>query len=515
MASTRVGQAVAAARATRHAGFFWRSSVVVACALVLMLLASGMVHAQSGWVRPAPPLVGYVGSSATPQLCQRTYPLIEGCWLGLDPQVAIDKVCALHGDTRGADAALPVGEKLFTAEVQCKTQRVGIAGQPFYCDSSGLVEAKYIDDKTGKIAFSCTQPPSVLNPNKNMGCPGCSAVTAADGINLGVGNAYRYETDFRSSANPLLEIRRLYNSLDLRPRAFGFNWVGSYERRLEIFNGLRVVAWRPDANMYYFDEVGGKFIADVGVKDALVKVVGDKAGVAWRYTSADRVVEEYNARGVLIGMRHPQGAAVRLEYSDATSAAVAPGAGYLLRVLDSAGRAVSFSYDREGRIIRAVDTQGGIYVYTYGGVTACRAPQAGAVPCASGNLTSVLAEGGPARTYHYDEAAQAPITLARALTGISAANGKREVSWTYDLNGKAVGSSIEGGARKVALEKSSADANSVVVNITEHRDDADISLRQELQYGIVQGVRVVLKTTGVTADNGCPDCRGTMAMGGR
>jgi len=436
---------------------FRRSWLSAALVLLTLFVAGNPVHAQSGWVRPAPPLVGYVGSSATPQLCQRTYPLVEGCWLGLDPQRAIDRVCALHGDTRAPGAALPAGEKLFATEVACTTQRVGIVAQPFYCDSSGLVEAKYTDPESHKTAFSCTPPPGVVNPNRSMGCPGCGAAQAAQGINLAAGNAYRQETDFRSSANPLLEIGRLYNSMDARPRAFGFNWVGSYERRLEIFAGLRVVAWRPDANRYYFDQIKGKLVADAGITDTLVKVAGGRSGVAWRYTTADRVVEEYDARGVLIGLRGAKGAAVRLQYSDAsTPAAMAPGAGYLLRVVDAAGRSVSFNYDHEGRIVRAVDVQGAAYAYTYGGVSACRAPATGAMPCESGNLTAVATQDGRTRTYLYDEAQHAPISLPRALTGIVTADGVRDAAWNYDLNGAAVSAGNVGSAHVLTLEQSAA-----------------------------------------------------------
>jgi len=457
MASFKRVQVLAASREQQLARFFWRSSLVVALALGLLLAYAGSVHAQANWVRPAPPLVGYVGSSPAPQLCQRTYPLDEGCWLGLDAQRAIDQVCALHGDVRGAGAALPTGEKLFTAEVQCATKKVGVAGQPFYCDSSGLVEAKYVDPKTGKASFSCTQPPWVINPNKNMGCPGCDSAHTGHGINLAAGNAYWYETDYRSKANPLLEIRRLYNSMDARPRAYGFNWVGSYERRLEIFDGLRVVAWRPDANMYYFDQSGSSFKADAGVKDTLVKVNG-KAGVAWHYTvAADHVTEEYDAKGVLIGLRHAQGASARLEYSDAaTPVAVAPGAGYLLRVVDPAGRSVSFTYDRDGRISRAVDAQGASYQYVYGGATGCRAPGAGAVPCESGNLTTVEAGGRPVRTYYYDQAAQVQISLPRALTAVTLADGAKQAQWTYGLNGSALTASIGKSGRSVAATPAAA-----------------------------------------------------------
>ncbi len=440
MASKSGVRVMAATRETRMARFFCRSSLLVTLALICMMLASSLAHAQAGWVRPAPPITGYVGSSPTPHLCQHTYPLDEGCWLGLDAQRAIDQVCALHGDARGPASALPTGEKLFTAEVQCAGSRVGIAAQPFYCDSSGLVEAKYRDAKSGKTAFSCTPPPGVPNPNRNMGCPGCAAAHAGMGVNLAVGNAYRYETDFKSASSPLLAIGRVYNSMDARPRSFGFNWTGFYERKLEIYPGLRVVAWRGDANRYYFDQAGGRFVAEQGLKDSLVKVAGGKSGVAWRYTAgADRVVEEYDAAGVLIGMRGPHGASVRLEYSDAaTPAAAAPGPGYLLRVIDQAGRALAFSYDGQGRVSRAVDPLGHAHVYTYGGATGCREPGAAAVPCASGNLTRVAAEGGAARTYHYDQAGGAPISLPRALTAISAADGAQEAALSYDLNGAAV-----------------------------------------------------------------------------
>jgi hypothetical protein len=480
MASIERVQVVAASREARIARFFWRSSLVVALALAATMLAGGWAHAQTSWVRPAPPLTGYVGSSPAPQLCQRTYPLDEGCWLGLDPQRAIDKVCALHGQTRGAAATLPAGEKLFTAEVQCASERVGIAGQPFYCDSSGLVETKYHDAKSGKTAFSCTPPPAVPNPNKNMGCPGCDAARSGAGINRAVGNAYRYESDFRSTAYPLLEIARLYNSMDARPRAFGFNWVGSYERRLEVYDGLRVVAWRPDANMYYFDQADGKFAADAGVRDTLVKVGDGTAAVTWRYTAAaGRVVEEYDARGALIGMRDPRGAAVRLEYSDAaTPAETAPGPGYLLRVVDHAGRSVSFGYDREGRVNRAVDVRGKTYAYHYGEASGCRIPGSGGVVCPSGNLTSVVTEDGRVRTYHYDQAPGAPVSLPRALTAITAGNGVLEATWGYDLNGAAVSTGVAGGAHVARLQQSPAGA---IVAVTERRGSAPMSQRRDLR----------------------------------
>jgi len=454
------GSVAHVSREARIAQFFWQSSLTVALAAAVLLVAASLAHAQSDWVRPAPPLVGYVGSSPAPQLCQRTSPLDEGCWLGLDPQHAIDQACALHGQARGAGAQLPAGEKHFTAEVQCATTKVGVAGQPFYCDSSGRVEAKYRDAKSGKTAFSCTPPSGVINAAASMGCPGCTGPRAIEGVNKAAGNAYRYETDFRSTANPLLEIRRVYNSADTRPRAFGFNWTGSYERRLEIYAGQRVVAWRPDANIYYFDEVKGRFSAEAGVKDKLVKVAGDKA-VAWRYTAAaDAVVEEYDARGLLIGMRHPGGASVRLEYAEAMGEA-----GALMRVIDQAGRSVSFAYDWDGRVTQAIDAQGRTYRYAYGGATGCRAPESAILPCKSGNLTGVMAGDTRTRTYHYDEAQGAQTSLPRALTGITAANGKRDASWNYDLNGAAV-SVRKGGAAPVAGAQGAIAADRLAAAVT-------------------------------------------------
>src|SRR5450631_2517348 len=129
MASKARVQVVAASREARVERFFWRTSLTVFVAVGLMLALAGLAHAQSAWVRPAPPLVGYVGSSSTPHLCQRTAPLDEGCWLGLDAQRAIDQVCALHGDVRASNAQLPTGQSHFAAEVQCATAKVGIVAQ--------------------------------------------------------------------------------------------------------------------------------------------------------------------------------------------------------------------------------------------------------------------------------------------------------------------------------------------------------------------------------------------------
>ncbi|HEY8037468.1 MAG TPA: hypothetical protein VIF37_17955 [Methylobacter sp.] len=154
--------------------------------------------------------------------------------------------------------------------------------------------------------------------------------------------------------------------------------------------------------------------------------------IGWRYTTANKSVETYTASGKLTAIADRTGLTQTMTYSDAsTPVTVAPAAGLLIRVIDSFGHQLNFTYDSNRRISTLTDPAGGVYRYAYD---------------ANNNLASVTYPDGASKTYHYENTA-----FPHALTGITDENNNRFATYTYDAQGRGLSTEHAGGAERVSL----------------------------------------------------------------
>jgi len=197
--------------------------------------------------------------------------------------------------------------------------------------------------------------------------------------------------------------------------------------------GAWVTIRRNDGKEYNFKQSSGVWVTDADVHGRLVELT-DIANVrlGWRYSTGDNTVETYNAVGKLTSIAERSGLTQTLTYSDAsTPVAIAPTAGLLLRVSNTFGYQLNFTYDASSRISTMTGPAGGVYRYAYD---------------ANNNLASVTYPDGTSKTYHYENTA-----FPHALTGITDENNNRYATFSYDTQGRGISTEHAGGAERVSL----------------------------------------------------------------
>jgi YD repeat-containing protein len=282
---------------------------------------------------------------------------------------------------------------------------------------------------TGVCGFS---PKS--NGGSNDDCAKGNTINFGNPINAGTGNKWQHETDLPASAFNL-GFDRYYNaSTTANASSLGAGWSHAYTRSSTIqASGTWVTIRRNDGKEYNFQLSAGGWVADADVPDRLEELK-DSANVriGWRYTTTDHSVETYTASGKLVSMADRTGLGQTLAYSDAsTPATVAPVAGLLLRVTDSFGHTLNFTYDSNRRISTLTDPAGSLYRYGYD---------------ANNNLVSVTYPDGSSKTYHYENTA-----FPHALTGLTDENGNRYATYAYDAQGRGLSTEHAGGAERVSF----------------------------------------------------------------
>jgi YD repeat-containing protein len=276
------------------------------------------------------------------------------------------------------------------------------------------------------ITGACELPPKSNGPT--------CGVDVANPINAGTGNKWQHETDLPVDAFGL-GFDRYYNaSTTASPSPLGAGWRHAYTRSSTLqASGALVTIRRNDGKEYNYKLSAGLWIADADVPDRLEELK-DSANVrtGWRYTTADQSVETYTASGQLISLADRTGLTQTLIYSDAsTPATVAPAAGLLLRVTDTFGHQLNFTYDAHSRLSTLTDPAGGVYRYGYS---------------ANNNLVSVTYPDGASKTYHYENT-----SFPHALTGITDENGHRFATYTYDAQGRGISTEHAGGVDRASL----------------------------------------------------------------
>jgi RHS repeat-associated protein len=303
----------------------------------------------------------------------------------------------------------------------------------------------------------CIRSAGSIDKGKNLGqCrDGTCGVGNPISPSSNVGNKYQSETDYFSGGTATLRLQRSYNSGKLttdeaayrraadNPWRFGRNWRSNYDLSLKLTSTQyvsSVTARRGDGRVIGFTLMSGVWKPDSDISDRLVALTNGSGNAAgWQYiNAADDSVETYAVDGKLISIETRAGIAQALAYSDSTTpSSVAPRPGLLIRVTDSFGRQLNFTYDNANRVVTMTDPAGGVYAYAYG---------------SSDNLISVTYPDTRVRTYVYNEQAYTSNTnLPNALTGIIDENNSRFSTYKYDSQGRAYSTEHANGVEKYTI----------------------------------------------------------------
>ena len=301
-----------------------------------------------------------------------------------------------------------------------------------------------------------------FRPGKNEGNPscqnqneGCASPGVGNPINLGTGNKFQPEVDYRTTGDGALEYVRYYNSEHSGPSAAGLNWTHTWSRSIQRVATTEADAVRPDGRVYRFNQVGATWAGDPDNPETLV----GSTATGWTLTTRSNDVEQYSADGTLLSITTASGRVFTLSYAngtdtyfyqdpnypnsfvDATSPSTPLLAGTLVKVTDFRGRSLNFFYSLATQTFpwKIEDPAGNVYLYQYDSL---------------GRLTSVTYPTTPAtsRSYVYNEPANTANTdLPLALTGLIDENAQRFASFGYDSSGKATSTSHSGNVESYAV----------------------------------------------------------------
>jgi YD repeat-containing protein len=297
---------------------------------------------------------------------------------------------------------------------------------PLTCVSAPACPSGQAYNREGVCAISA---PDI---SKNVGtCKDC----IKNPINIGIGNKFQSEIDYRGPGSFPLQFSRFYNSdptqlnTTFKPASINNNigllWRSFYDRRIG-FDGQDTTALRPDGKQLKFNSNGFTTVfPQSDVIDRLQLTFNPINGLqtGWKYTdSINDIVENYDTARKLTSITNREGLTQTLSYD---------GSNRLTIVTDSFGRTLSFTYDSSNRVATMTDPNGGVYQYAYDG---------------NNNLTSVINPDSTVRTYHYENT-----SFVNALTGITDENISRFSTYQYDTQGRATSTTHAGGADQATV----------------------------------------------------------------
>ncbi len=287
-------------------------------------------------------------------------------------------------------------------------------------------------------------------------CPPKGQCQSPNPINIGAGNKYRAERDYRAGGTSPLAFTRYYNSLAHNPAfahhyrdsnyelsggtgaygasalqaseqggrygalalgAVGVGWRHTYQRVIDRQIGSVITSayvFREDGQVLTFTKMSGTWYGQADVNLKLEETVdGGGAQSGFKLTLEDDSTETYDLAGKLTKIRGRSGIEQTLAYD---------GCGRLQSVTDSFGRALALAYasgcgaTAAQRIVTLTVPGGGTFTYGYD---------------SAGRLATVTDPNHETRTYHYENT-----TFSLALTGITDESSQRFASFAYDSYGR-------------------------------------------------------------------------------
>lgn len=239
------------------------------------------------------------------------------------------------------------------------------------------------------------------------------------------GNKIEHETDFVTTGEVPLFLKRTYNRYWGQRGLFGYNWVSNFDLRIaKTPDGQVITAYRSDGRRI---EYRYKTTPSAGWYETKAEAVSRivASGSDYVLYGEDDSVETYNASGQVASLKNVHGIGIIFTYSG----------GNLYRATHTSGRYVQFGW-ANGHVTSVIDPAGNAYGYGY-------SPDG--INGQFLRLASVVQPGSPATTitYHYEL-----VWHVFLLTGKSY-NGVRYSTFAYDSYGdKAISSEHTGGADK-------------------------------------------------------------------
>jgi YD repeat-containing protein len=254
----------------------------------------------------------------------------------------------------------------------------------------------------------------------------------ADPVFPGSGAVTLTEAYFVSGDDMPIRFTRTYRSKSLTTSAtaMGPVWFHSWQRSLALANSNNgststVLAYRENGEPTTFVWSAGTWRTK-----AFSGLTLAQTGAGWTLTDLNTdTVESYSGQGVLLTERTKTGFVRTLSYD---------GSGLLITVTQHADGTdankditLRLDYDDKRRLSRLYDPLGGLTQYGYD---------------ANSNLVSVTWPDGYVRRYVYDDT-----RFKNALTGEVDESGNRVATWSYDVQGRAVGVGHPNAAQNVQL----------------------------------------------------------------
>ncbi len=274
-----------------------------------------------------------------------------------------------------------------------------------------------------------TVTPNGQDANSKVPCKGNPIIVAT-------GNKIEPETDFVTSGEIPLFLKRSYNRYWGFKGLFGYNWISNFDAKLvKTPDGQLIAAYRNDGRtvnyLYRTTPSAGWYESKA---ESVSRIVSDGSGGYVLYGEND-AVETYNASGQVTSLKNQQGIGITFVYSG----------GKLSQAVHTSGRKVQFFWTGDV-VTSVVDPANNTfnYGYTYKSTIAL--------------LTTAVQPGTPATTttYHYE-------LTGTELTGKSL-NGVRYSTFGYDTGGRANRSEHTGSADKNTFVYSDANGIRTVVH---------------------------------------------------
>ncbi|MHA6863641.1 RHS repeat domain-containing protein [Ralstonia pseudosolanacearum] len=251
--------------------------------------------------------------------------------------------------------------------------------------------------------------------------------TAGSPVIPGTGTTGVSAQDEGSSAE--LPVTLAYQSYSIYGASNGaaqwtLNWQRSLDTSVVTDTNAPVTALRDDGSVYGFRKNGSAW-STAGTQDMLNSIT-DANGktTGWQYTVVNTgAVETYDTSGKLQSVRDRNGRTTTLSYNAANQ---------LTTVTAPSGRSLSFAYDSQSRVASVTAPDGAVTGYGYNG---------------AGMLSSVTRPDGTTRQYLYEDS-----RFPTALTGIIDENGNRYATYAYDDQGRAISSTLAGGANQYQFQ---------------------------------------------------------------
>ncbi len=238
----------------------------------------------------------------------------------------------------------------------------------------------------------------------------------------GTGTTIASERDERGSAE--LPVTLAYRSYSMYGSgAGGGQWTSNWQRRLDTSlvaypTPPQVTVQRDDGSVSTFTSIGTAWSAS-DTQDTLQPIT-DANGktTGWQYTVVDTgAMETYDTKGKLQSVRERNGRTTALSYNAANQ---------LTTVTAPSGRSLGFAYDSQNRVASVTAPDGAVTGYGYN---------------SAGMLSTITRPDGAVRQYVYEDS-----RFPTALTGIVDENGSRYATYAYDDQGRAISSTLSGGA---------------------------------------------------------------------